>query len=333
MPREDIQGDPPFRIEEAFTWVDFERDSALRSKAFVLVEGGLDRRVYQAILDDVNRCVIIAHYEMGRQEIVDAFPLDEVYGPRTLGIIDRDFDYAFPERTYAEGLVVTPTHDVETLVLSTPAFENLLEEYVDPDVRAAFESSCGVPIIETILRAARPIGLLRLHNAQRFDPDKRGMNFKARGTLRVPYEDYVGTKDFSLSLDGLIDWLFYNSDHPSFKDETETKALKATILAAVAELDSQYSDDWLVCQGHDLVGLIALGLTGAFGSRSGDLKTIIEDLQISMTSPAVLKAEYFHGCPLCDRIREWEDAHPPFRALKDDPRIAETIPSTIEESI
>lgn len=319
-------------IEEAFTWVDFERDVAFRSKAFVLVEGGLDRRVYLTILDDADRCIIITHPKMGRKEIEDAFPLDEVYGLRTLGIIDRDFDYAFPEHTYADGLLVTPTHDVETLVLSTPAFENLLDDYVDPSDRAAFESTCGVPIITAIRRTARPIGLLRLYNAQRFDLELRGMNFKPEGTGRIPYEDYVGTRDFALSLDGLIDWLFYNTDHPFFKKETDTEALKAAILAGVAELDAHYPVDWLVCQGHDLVGLIALGLKDHFGSRPDDLEDIIKKLGSQMANSAVLKPEYLHRCPLCDRIREWEDAHPPFRVLRDAARASSTPPPSVEES-
>lgn len=332
MPREGRRDVPPFRIEEVFNWVDFERDGALARKAVVLVEGGIDRRVYRTILDDTDRCVILAHFEMGREEILDALSRDWAYGPRTLGIIDLDFDYALPERTYAEGIVVTPTHDIETLVLSTPAFGNLLEECVDPGVRAAFEERHGASIIDVILRAARPIGLLRLYNALRFDPEQRGLNFKAEETDRIPYEDYLSTKVFSLSLEGLIDWLFYNTDHPSFKDENKIEAFKAEILAAVAELDPLYTDDWLVCQGHDLVALIALGLRRHFGSRREDLKAIIKDLNDIMTDALVLKPEYLYGCLLCDRIRDWENAHPPFRALKDGARASSVPPSSVEDS-
>lgn len=330
MPREGRWDVPPFRIEEVFNWVDFERDGALARKAVVLVEGGIDRRVYRTILDDADRCVILAHFDMGRKEILDALSRDWAYGPRTLGIIDRDFDYALPERTYAEGIVVTPTHDVETLVLSTPAFGNLLEKHVDPDVRAAFEERYGASIIDVILRVARPIGLLRLYNALQFVPEQRGMNFKAEETGRIPYEDYPGTKDFSLSVHGLIDWLFYNTDHPWYKDENKIKALKAEILAAVADLDTRYRDDWLVCQGHDLVGLIALGLKDHFGSRPDELEGIIKELGTEMTESSVLKPEYLHGCPLCDRVRVWEDTHPPFRVLRDAARASTTARSAAE---
>lgn len=322
-------GEPPVIVDEIYTWLAFETASASPASSFVIVEGGLDRRVYRKILDDRNRCIILAHPEIGRELIRSAFPLNDDYRSRTLGIIDRDFDYALPGRSYEEGLIVTPTHDVETLVLSTPAFDNLLEEIIDPDTRAAFEKTNGVPTIMAILRAARLIGLLRLYNAQIFDPERRGLNFKAEGTGRIPYEDYVGTRNFSLSFDGLIDWLFYNTDHPFFKRETEASALKASILAGVAALDETYSDDWLVCQGHDLVALIALGLKEHFGNRAEDMKMIIEELGSRMTSRSVLKPEYLHGCPIGDRIHEWEEAHPPFRVLRDAARASSTSSSHV----
>ena len=107
---------------------------------------------------------------------------------------------------------------------------------------------------------------------------------------------------------------------------------RGEVLAAVAELDPQYPDNWLVCQGHDLVGLIALGLKEHFDNRDDDLEAIINDLNGRLTDRAILRAEYLHGSLLCDSILEWEETHPPFRVLRDAARASCTSPSRIEGS-
>ena len=293
------------RIEELYTLIEMMA-TMRRTSAFVVVEGEKDARIYSKIFDDHGRCELLFQHNWGRELIERAFSIDHRFRPQMLGVIDQDFDFALPNRTYSDGLVVTPTHDLETLVLSTAAFERLILFWTDPEGRALVEARCGAPLATAILRAARPLGLFRLADFLRKENGLPGMNFQD-----IPFETFVDPSTLALDLDGLIKWvLTVNTDHPEVRTVSVSE-----IRAEIEDLDRIFTDDWLVCQGHDIDALLVLALNACAGSEPRR-RFSFSLLKRCLNNMAILTAEDLYQTDLCERIRKWEETHPPYRALK-----------------
>ena len=112
------------------TQMDFHNPFTTNGSSFVIVEGEDDRDIYSRFFDYPDTCKIV--FANGRKYVEAVIPnLPSKYSNRTLGIVDCDFDYAFPDKEYPDNLIVTETHDLETFILSSPAFNALLDTYCD----------------------------------------------------------------------------------------------------------------------------------------------------------------------------------------------------------
>lgn len=293
------------RIQELYTLIEMLASSGRRG-AYVIVEGEKDAQIYGKIFDDHGQCDLMFMHNWGREMIEKAFSIDHRFRPRMLSIIDQDFDYAIMGREYPDGLLVTPTHDLETLVLSTAAFERLIQFWTDPDDRASVEEKCGGSMTKAIIRAARPLGLLRLIDFLRKQKGLPGMNFQD-----IPFETLVDRSTLSLDLDGLIHWVIeINTGHP------QVRALSVSeIRAEIDDLEMEFPDDWIVCQGHDIEALIVLALNSGSGLEPGR-KFSFSMLKRCLNNMAILTANDLLQTGLCERVRAWEDLHPPYRVLR-----------------
>lgn len=285
------------------TIMDFLEDYPDPNSTFVVTEARDDSEIYARFFDYPKKCRLI--FGQGRKTVESAFPIPVIeYQQRSIGIVDRDFDYAIPDKQYPEWLIATHTHDIETIILSSPAFNALLEKFGDKKLMKKFQDEKGCSILTIILRAAKPLGLLRLCNYLNTPEGQNGLTFKKLDFLR-----FIDTKNLTTNLDNLINCVISNSN---CKEIPWCDPIKIKIM--LAELESKYSDDWVICQGHDIVSILSIGFQHIFGIP-GRVSYPSKTVQAKLKDPSICRREFIFGNPFYQKIIVWEKGHVPFRLL------------------
>jgi len=299
--REEMEGIP----KAVHAKIDFLSDYPVINSAFVLVEGRFDNEIYSHFLDYQNNCEII--FTNGREFIESAFPIPQEYAQKTLGIIDTDFDYALPNKQYPKGLIITETHDLETLLLSSPAFNALVESYCEIPLKNQFESQQGQSIVNIILMAAKPLGLLRLFDHLQKLDGYPGMNFEF-----LNFRRFIDQHTLGIDIDALIESVKQNTNSAYIRQLNSTG-----IKNSITNLGSTYSDNWIVCQGHDILSILSIGLENIFGYQHGIRKYPQTKIQNKLKDKTVYRCEYIIGKPFHQKLVTWEMEHSPCRILVD----------------
>ena len=99
----------------------------LFSGTFLIVEGESDRNGYKHLIDTESCRIIPAH---GKENALDALDiLEEDDFPGVLAVVDADFWRLEGIKPSSPNLFITDTHDLETMILKSPALGKLLTEF------------------------------------------------------------------------------------------------------------------------------------------------------------------------------------------------------------
>lgn len=266
----------------------------LHSGAFLLVEGeSSDLRVYGHLIAEESCLLVAAH---GKENVVDALAILEREGLQgVLAVVDADFWHLEGTEPASQNLLLTDTHDLETMILASPALEKLLAEFGSPGKIKSLTKRSGKNVRQILLEGACPIGYLRwISSRNEFSLTFEGIRFKRfthRDCLAVDVLKMIKTiKDKSC-------WY-----------ELDDEALRYEIDEAV----QCNHDPWDVCCGHDLVCILSLGLQKAIGSKKvNDVNPRALERSLRMA----YEAGYFGETRLYVSIRGWESANRPFQVL------------------
>ena len=259
----------------------------------LIVEGSTDARVYRRLVSK-NECRLIP--ATGKDKAISALELLENSGfDGVLTIVDADFQRLDCIAPNSSNLLLTDSHDLETMILHSDALDNVLSEFGS----AREIANLGRPIRDILLEGGLPIGYLRWLSS----PAKDNLSLKFKG---LSFDKFVDEKTLRVSIDNLIGELKTNSGDSTL-DENATK-LK------IMALDGEGDDPWQVCSGHDLVLILSIGFRNIFGNlRRGE--TVTPDQVDGMLR---LAYNYSHFCltRLHNSIKGWETANPTFRVLR-----------------
>jgi len=287
------------------TIMDFLEDYPDPNSTFVVTEARDDSEIYARFFDYPKKCRLI--FGQGRKTVESAFPIPvEAYQKRSIGIVDCDFDYANPEKQYPEWLIVTHTHDWETMILSTPAFNLLLKKFEVKEKIEEFQKEKGCSILVSVLQAAKPLGLLRLYNFLNTPEGQKGLTFKG-----IDFLSFIDTKTLTANLDNLINCVISNSN---CKESPWCDPI--IIKKMLGELESKYSDDWVICQGHDVVAILSIGFEYIFG-RINQVTYGSRTIQAQLKDPSICRREHIVDSVFHQKILKWEKTHVPYRVLVD----------------
>jgi hypothetical protein len=282
--------------------MDFLEDYPNPNSTFVITEARYDSEIYARFFDYPKKCRLI--FGQGRKTVESAFPVPLKYRQRSVGIIDRDFDYAIPEKQYPEWLIVTHTHDIETTLLSSPAFNSLIEVFADKKKIKLFEEKQKNQIVNIVLDAAKPLGLLRLHNFLRSGNGNEGLNFKNLDFLK-----FVDRETLRINIDNLIECVVSNSNYQAIPWCNPIEIKKA-----IFDLDSRYKEDWVICQGHDIVSILSIGFHYIFGIQ-GRVSYPSKTVQAKLKDSSICRREFIMENQFYQKLVLWEKGHVPFRLL------------------
>lgn len=264
---------------------------AIHHGAILIIEGGTDARVYGRFVNETECKLIPA---TGKDMAISALEMLEKSGFKgVLTIVDTDFWKLDGVEPDSLNVLLTDSHDLETMLLSSDALGNVLSEFgSDPKIK-----KLGKPIRDVLLESGLFIGYLRWLSS----PTKDNLSLKFK---KLSFDKFVDEKTLSVDIDNLIKEVKTNSKNSTL-DENATKR-------KIIALGSGGYDPWQVCSGHDPVQILSIGLINIFGNHRG--KTVASE-----AVDGILRVAYdyshFSLTKLHDSIRGWEKANSSFRVL------------------
>lgn len=255
--------------------------------SFLLVEGDDDSRFWRMRVAEKICEVVLGG---GKPNVVGAIGrLDNRRFRGALGIVDADFDPLENRPLSSVNLIATDTHDLEGLLLRSYALERLLVEYGNRRKIEKFEKDSGLKVREALLERGLVFGRLRwLALRQGWSLDFR----------QYPPERFIKPDTWTVNAADLV------------------KEISQNVGISIEAIDSllktlQYPDPWRICQGHDLLAILRLGLQKVLGNLKSNKG--VKDL-------AALLRTAFHKDDLANTrlhadIRVWEKSNRPYRIL------------------
>lgn len=264
------------------------------SGTFLLVEGVLDQRFYQRFVNkQLCVLVVLAGKPSSKLRVIEVLSIlesSDFHG--VLGIVDADFDHVQTPSRKNENLLLTDTHDLETLLLSSPALDKLLSEFASEPKLANFSQE----VRTVILNAGLPLGYLRWI-AQLDD-----LNLTFEG---IDFSKFVNKETLLNDENQMLKVI---------KNKSQMPGLDENLLQhKIRERKQGQHDPWQICCGHDLIEILALALQKAIGTQK---KSDVEPAKLEQSLRLAYENAYFCETRLFLLIQSWELSNQPFTVLQ-----------------
>jgi hypothetical protein len=260
---------------------------------FVIVEGDTDARVYNRYIDG-EKCRVVNAYN--RKNALDAISILEQNSIKgVIAIVDADFDLLEEVPQSSPNIFFTDTHDLETLMIRSPALEKLLIEIGSSTKIKTFVKLQKKEIREILLGEGVHLGYLRWISLRL----QHNLKFE-----NLSFADFVDQHTLTLDSAKLIRAVKNNSQNHKLPD--------AEIKQQIEELKSSLHNAWLLCCGHDLISILSIGFRKVLGTRkASDITPELLERELRLA----FETQYFTETMLYHAIAKWEDANTPFKIL------------------
>ncbi len=259
------------------------------SGSFLIAEGDTDARVWKNLVNSAKCRVEIAHNKDNAVKVIDILDKDNFAG--VLAIVDADFLILEGTVTSSPNLLLTDTHDLETMLLKSPALEKVIAEHGSEDKIKGFAKDIRL----TLLASAKVIGYLRW------------ASLKFNYCLKfedLAFKKFVDEKTLALNESKLIQTVKNNSQKLGL-DEQE-------IRAKMDSLKTDAQDMWYVCCGHDMIAILSIALCKALGTcNSKEVEPNVLEKYLRLA----YESAHFRETKLYIAIQTWEQTNKPFQVL------------------
>lgn len=188
------------------------------------------------------------------------------------------------------------------MIVASPALDKVLREFVPSD-RITDVSCISHKVRQALLEVAQPVGCLR------WACYREGLELDLKS---LPYEQFVDAKTLTTNTHTMIACVCVSA-----------RAIHLTqnqLEHKVRQLLLQKADPWLVCQGHDLVGLMHIVLPSILEKRFGRQaaqqskgRTRADSLDPALR--VAYERGYFINTQLYMEIQNWEASNTPYKVL------------------
>ena len=261
----------------------------------LVVEGDSDARVYGRFVDDKSCMVVPAH---GKSNVLIAMGIlekDGILG--VIAIVDSDFSALDEAVQENPNVFKTDTHDLETMILYSPALDTVLAEFGSP----RHIKRLGKPVRELLLSVALPIGYLRWISSSK--QDNLSLRLKEMTFGRIIRTHNGG---MSADIDVMLSEVKIQSENSPF-DENDLRDRIVELLR------KKQHDPWHVCRGHDMIHILTIGLRLVFGNRQAKRVTYE---QVDGIMRIAFGFTEFSRTELSQLLREWEEVNHEYRIFK-----------------
>lgn len=260
--------------------------------AFLVVEGDSDKRVYGLVLDH-ERCAIEIAY--GCDNAIGAVRILNSDGfAGVLAIVDADVANITGETIPEANILQTDLHDLECMMLNSPAFDRMLNELGSDDRVSAFSKTSPL-IAHKLATNAVPLGCLRLISI------RQELKLKFEG---LTFSRFVESSDFQIDPAKMVREVVNNSQKHHLDQEV--------LLEQITVEAEKGHDCWQISCGHDIVEILSLAFRKAFsGKSSGAVSGEILERSLRLA----YEATYFEQTILFQAMNDWEQQNPKFPIL------------------
>ena len=226
---------------------------------YILVEGENDELFYSKFLDENEVQIEICH---GKENVLEAVQILDRNGAskKYIALVDKDYDFLVENPFKSENLVRTDFHDIETMCISSTAFEDFIKEYCQSHKIDNICSPKSKSLKEHIFDLAKPIAGLRMLSIK----NNYSLKFKPSGkeSKELDYTKFICKDKYDfLGLDSLMKALerYYNQGLPKSNEE---------LIQELESLDLDKYEILDIVHGHDLSNIIVVGLKKSIGKSS-----------------------------------------------------------------
>lgn len=258
--------------------------------SFLLLEGPDDSKFWREYIAKKECDIVLAK---GKPNLVGAIKkLDARQFQGALGIIDDDFDSLHLSQYCSANLISMDAHDMECLLLRSPALDRVLNELGDPAKIAHYEQRTGLSMREGLLKNGLIFGRLRWLAL------RQDWRLGVGVDTRLNPSSFIGRDNWEVKEIELL-------DIAAQQVGLDAEALR-TLLASLPN-----ADPWLICQGHDLTEILRLGLQNVLGN----LKTTQTKDHIASSLRLAFHAIHLANTQLYLDIKNWERLNVPYHIL------------------
>jgi len=130
-------------------------------RTFLIIEGSTDQRFYQFLVDREKKHCLVINAD-NKQNAVDALNnLEQTQFRGVLAIVDADFDVLKQTVSSGDNVLLTDSHDLETMILKSPALEKILGAYGSQEKIEQFVKEHGKTVRQKLLEEGLHLGYLR----------------------------------------------------------------------------------------------------------------------------------------------------------------------------
>ena len=261
---------------------------------FLLVEGGTDRTFYERFTDK-DACKLVPtsgkpSSKLRAIKILEILDKDNFQG--ILAIVDADFDHLENLPIQSPNLIRTDTHDLETILINSPALDKVLSEFGSVEKINTF----GRDVRQTLLEVGISVGYLR------WISQLDGLNLTF---MDIKFSKFIDQKTLKIDELKLIQEVKHKSQAFALKNEDLQQRL-------TKQKDDKH-DHWQICCGHDLVEILSFGLRKTIGSaNASDVELDLLEKSLRLAYEAV----YFSQTQIYLSICEWEANNQPFKVFR-----------------
>lgn len=251
--------------------------------SFLVVEGTTDAKIYENLINSNNCNIITALGKTNVLAIVDLIDTCMIKG--VLAIVDSDFSKLDGLTPNSENLLFTDTHDLETMIINSPSFNKITNEFVVKE-KVPQETS----FLEILLNNGAYLGYLRWLSSDK----KQNLALKFKNLY---FDNFIDKETISVDIDKLINEIEKNTTN--FNADKEK--LKKEVLELINKKEHNLFD---VCCGHDLVEIFAIAVQDAYGNRkSRGITYELLDGMIRLSYEYI----YFLETDLGKSVKKWEE--------------------------
>jgi hypothetical protein len=263
---------------------------------FLLVEGVSDKTFYERFIEKSTcELVSIPGKPSSKLRVISVLTILEKSDFRgVLAIVDSDFDCIKPSSNNSPNLLRTDSHDLETMLIDSPALEKVVTEFGSQDKIKQFNRNVRL----TLLEAGASVGYLL------YISECDGLNLKFEG---ITFSKFMNENTLQIDELQLIQEVKNKSQTWSLNNEELHKRL--------LQEKARKHDLLQVCCGHHLVEVLSLSLRKTIGSnKADDVTPVCLERSLRLAYEAI----YFRDTQLYSDIRAWESHNQPFRVLRTD---------------
>lgn len=256
----------------------------------LIVEGTNDANFYASFVDEPHCEIVIAY---GKENAVAAIKaLNNQGATGVLCIVDRDFEQVQGKSDNTPNLFKTDAHDVETMILLSPALDKVVRE-MGSQAKIRRNKDLGRDVRSDISNAAFPLGIARLYSLEK--------------EVHIKFEDfkyrYVGKK-LEQDAGSMIKELLNHSRIFNVKADD--------FIEYYSEKKALFGEWAQVCCGHDLSVMLGKALQHLWGTLDSKQATGNE---VESKLRLAFEGDHLRSTDLYRELTQWARNNAPFRCL------------------